>query len=82
MTRKRKPKPDDSASDGIWINPRLNLRGPDGNRAWEMNTNITPTAGSRFLELADIAFGHKKSHSQKKKPMAVSTHHRGGAKSR
>lgn len=62
----RKPKGTDLSKD-LWINPRSNLKGPDGNRAWDTKGNITPSSGTRFLELADIALGLKKNAPRKKK---------------
>ena len=59
-----------SLDKDLWINPRSNLKGPEGNRAWENHGNITPTNGARFLELADIALGLKKSAPKKKKAAA------------
>ena len=61
-------------SEGLWINPRSNLKGPEGNRAWDNQGNISPTSGARFLELADIALGLKKSAPKKKKTSAAGTH--------
>lgn len=72
MASKSKPmgnRRGDRASD-LWINPRSNLRGPDGNRAWNREGNISPQSGTRFLELADIALGIKKP-AQKKKAFAA-----------
>ena len=60
----------DSGKD-LWINPRSNLRGPEGNRAWDNQGNISPSSGSRFLELADIALGIKKPLQRKKKANAA-----------
>lgn len=54
----RKAKPTDSSSD-LWISPRFNLKGADGERAWDHRHAGDPS-GSRFLELADIALGLKK----------------------
>ena len=59
----------------LWINPRSNPRGPDGNRAWNSEGNITSRSGARFLELADIALGLKKSAPKKKKAAAGSETH-------
>jgi len=49
-----------NAAEEMWINPDSNLRGPDGNRAWQSTGNIAPASGAKFLELADIALGIKK----------------------
>jgi len=57
----RKPR-----SGDLWINPKSNLRGVDGNRAWENEGNITPSTGSRMLELADIALGNIKPQKRRK----------------
>lgn len=54
----------------LWINPRRNMRGIDGNRAWDTQGNISANAGARFLELADIALGIKKPEPKKKKEPA------------
>jgi len=59
----------DLAKD-LWISPRLNLRGPDGNRGLDNRGNISPTSGARFLELADIALGNKKPSYKKKTAVA------------
>jgi len=59
----------------LWVNPRSNLRGPDGDRAWQNDGNISPSIGSRLLELADIALGLKKP-LPKKKRVAAAAHHR------
>ena len=58
-------------SKDMWINPKSNLRGTDGNRAWDHRTVGDPTNGARFLELADLALGLKKSDSRKKKAAAA-----------
>lgn len=62
-------------SEDLWINPRSNIRGPEGNRAWENSGNISPSSGARFLELADIALGLKKPASSKKKAVAADAQH-------
>jgi len=54
----RKAKTPHSCSD-LWIAPRFNLKGTDGERAWDHRCDGN-TSGSRFLELADIALGLKK----------------------
>lgn len=72
LTRESKTAPEtsDSGKD-LWINPRSNLRGPEGNRAWDNQGNISPSSGTRFLELADIALGIKKPLPKKKKASAA-----------
>ena len=57
MPRKRTSS---DVSKDLWISPRLNMRGPEGNRGFSRDGNITPGDGARFLELADIALGLKK----------------------
>ena len=60
-------------SNELWIAPRYSLKGPAGERAWENRPGGAPTS-SRFLELADIALGLKKSGVHKKNAIASSTH--------
>lgn len=68
----KKPKATDVSND-LWINAKSNIiKGPDGNRAWDSRGNISPSTGSRFLELADIALGIKKPTPKKKKAAAAS----------
>ncbi|HET6843009.1 MAG TPA: hypothetical protein VFK06_15245 [Candidatus Angelobacter sp.] len=66
MARKRKPQML-KEEDDLWINPLFNMRGPDGNRSRANRGNITPSDGSKFLELANIALGLKKTAPKKKK---------------
>ena len=73
MQRKRSPTV--NLAKDLWVSPRMNLKGPDGNRAWDTAGHITPTSGSRFLELADVALGHKKP-TLKKKPVPGEVHAR------
>jgi hypothetical protein len=61
-------------SKELWINPRSNLKGPDGYRAWDNQGNISPSSGSRFLELADIALGLKKPDTKRKRAAAGVQH--------
>ena len=64
----------------LWINPLVNLRGAEGNRAWDNSGNIRPGSGARFLELADIALGVKKPTQKTRKAVgapASATHHSG-----
>jgi len=63
-----------SNNDDLWVNPRSNIRGPVGNRAWDTGGNISPNSGARFLELADIALGLKKPAQYKKKAAAAGLH--------
>lgn len=57
-------------SKDLWVNPRRNMRGTDGNRAWDNKGNISSSTGTRFLELADIALGLKEPAPKKKKTAA------------
>jgi hypothetical protein len=54
-------------SKGLWINPHLNLRGAQGNRALDNRGSINPDNGARCLELADIALGLKKPAAREKR---------------
>lgn len=55
-------------ADDLWIAPKSNLKGENGDRAWN-DRSATPT-GSRLLELADIALGLKKPEPLKKRRSA------------
>ena len=75
MASKKKPTlPKSSIVKDLWINPRSNLKGPDGGRAWDNSGNISPQSGARFLELADVALGLKKPTPKKKKAAAAGAH--------
>ena len=63
-------------ADDLWIAPKSNLKGENGDRAWD-DRSATPT-GSRLLELADIALGLKKPDPPKKRRSASAG--AGGAK--
>jgi hypothetical protein len=79
MTRlAQKRKRSRNLAKDLWVSPRMNLKGPDGNRAWDNLGNITPTSGARFLELADVALGHKKSPALKKKAAEVHQRRKAG----
>ena len=62
-----RPAMDLNAED-LWIAPKSNLKGENGDRAWN-DRSATPT-GSRLLELADIALGLKKPDPPKKRRSA------------
>ena len=64
----RKPSTLDLTADDLWIAPKSNLKGENGDRAWN-DRSVTPT-GSRLLELADIALGLKKPEPLKKRRVA------------
>jgi len=55
-------------AEDLWIAPRSNLKGENGDRAWN-DRSVTPT-GSRLLELADIALGLKKPEPARKRRAA------------
>jgi len=74
MSHKAKPRASSVGKD-LWINPRSNLRGPEGSRAWDNEGNISPRSGARFLELADIALGLKKPSPKKKRAATVAATH-------
>jgi hypothetical protein len=63
------------ASEELWIAPRYSLKGPAGERAWENRSGGAPSS-SRYLELADIALGLKKTAPQRKKHPVPSAHDR------
>jgi hypothetical protein len=63
----KKSKSEDQ--NDLWIAPRFSLKGPNGDRAYENRPGGLPTS-NRFLELADIALGHKKP-AKKKKALAA-----------
>jgi hypothetical protein len=63
-----KPVTEVTAED-LWIAPKSNLKGDNGDRAWNDRTGA-PT-GSRLLELADIALGLKKPEPFKKRRAAA-----------
>jgi hypothetical protein len=52
-------------SDDLWIASKSNLKGDNGDRAW--NDRMATPTGSRLLELADIALGLKKPEPPKKR---------------
>ncbi|HEY6249959.1 MAG TPA: hypothetical protein VI685_08355 [Candidatus Angelobacter sp.] len=56
------------SAEDLWIAPKSNLKGENGDRAWN-DRNGAPT-GSRLLELADIALGLKKPEPPKKRRAA------------
>jgi hypothetical protein len=66
--------PKSNLAKDLWINPRSNLRGPDGDRAWDNQGNISPQGGARFLELEDIALGLKKPATKKKRTIVSGAH--------
>lgn len=74
MPKKSDKQPE--VSKDLWIAPRYSLKGPAGERAWENRPGGAPNS-SRFLELADIALGVKKSVPRKKRTSAAGAHQTG-----
>ncbi|HSK46194.1 MAG TPA: hypothetical protein VLA83_20155 [Candidatus Binatia bacterium] len=75
MVKKQKKAKMAHDSEELWIAPRYSLKGPAGERAWENRAGGAPSS-SRYLELADIALGLKKTTAPKKKNLALSAHDR------
>jgi hypothetical protein len=75
MAKKRKNAKTTGGSEDLWIAQRYSLKGPAGERAWENRAGGAPSS-SRYLELADIALGLKKTAPHKKKSPTPSTHER------
>ena len=73
MATKRKKPEENGAAKDLWVSPRFNLKGKDGNRAWDRAGNLTADSGARFMELADIALGLKRAE-RPKKPASVPAH--------
>jgi hypothetical protein len=73
---KKKPKIEDNRD--LWVAPRYSLRSPSEERVYENQPGRLPTT-NRFLELADIALGHKKPAKKKKAAAAAASSH-GAAK--
>jgi len=59
------------SAEDLWIAPKSNLKGENGDRAWN-DRGVTPT-GSRLLELADIALGLKKPEPARKRRAAAAS---------
>jgi hypothetical protein len=72
-TMPKKLDKNSEVSKDLWIAPRYSLKGPAGERAWENRPGGAPNS-SRFLELADIALGVKKSAPKKKRAAGASAH--------
>jgi hypothetical protein len=73
MAKKRIKAKSIDRSEKVWIAHRHSLKGPAGERAWENRAGGSPNS-SRYLELADIALGLKKTSAHRKKTSAISTH--------
>jgi hypothetical protein len=70
MANKFKKKRRENDISGLWIAAHSTLKGPSGERAWDMRPGGVPLS-SRFLELADIALGLKKPEHKKPKRKLV-----------
>ncbi len=60
---------DADLSNEMWINPKSNIKGDRGNRAFDDRLGVPSSA--RYLELADYALGLKKPVVRKKKAAAA-----------
>ena len=74
-SKKRPSKNASSRPEDLWVASKSNLKGDNGDRAW--NDRMSTPTGSRLLELADIALGLKKPEPPKKRRSAAA----GGEKS-
>ena len=75
MAKKRKIANTSDQSKELWIAQRYSLKGPAGERALENRAGGAPSS-SRYLELADIALGLKKSAPLRKKSQLPPAHDR------
>jgi len=75
MAKRKKSQKSADRSKDLWIAPRYSMKGPAGERAWENRPGGVPSS-SRFLELADIALGIRKTAPEKKKGGSSPTHDR------
>jgi hypothetical protein len=67
--KKPKVQNETDLSDEMWINPKSNIKGDRGNRAFDDRLGVPSSA--RYLELADQALGFKKPAPKKKKAAAA-----------
>jgi len=70
--KKSKPLKDTNPANEMWINPKSNLKGDRGNRAFDDRLGVPSSA--RYLELADYALGLKKPVVRKKKAAVAGAH--------
>jgi len=68
MSRKKRTTKEDDSDHGLWVSAKSPLKGHAGDRAWENRPGGVPNT-ARFLELADLALGLKKSEPRKKRPV-------------
>jgi hypothetical protein len=72
LSSKKRPSNKTSSTvspDDLWVASKSNLKGDNGDRAW--NDRMAIPTGSRLLELADIALGLKKPEPPKKRRSAT-----------
>ncbi len=67
--KKPKTSKDTNPANEMWINPKSNIKGDRGNRAFDDRLGVPSSA--RYLELADYALGLKKPVVKKKKAAVV-----------
>lgn len=72
LMKKSKPVKETDLSEEMWINPKSNIKGDRGNRAFDDRLGVPSSA--RYLELADYALGLKKPAPKKKKVPTSGTH--------
>ena len=72
--KKNKNKRANQKAAELWIAPRYNLKGPNGERAYENRPGGLPTS-NKFLELADIALGLRKLAKKQKAASAAAPAH-------
>jgi hypothetical protein len=70
--KKSKSQKETDLSEEMWINPKSNIKGDRGNRAFDDRLGVPSSA--RYLELADYALGLKKAAPKKRKAAASGTH--------
>lgn len=64
-------EPPHAVSEELWVRPNMNLRHERNGEAGEL-AQLTPASAQKFLELANIALGLKKTVTPKKKHKSVS----------
>ncbi len=70
--KKAKSVPPEDMTKDLWISPRF-VRKPEGSERMWGSREAGSRGGERFLELADIALGVKKT-DRKKRPAGASLH--------
>lgn len=67
MSKKKRARSD--VAKDLWVAPNFSLKDRDGKRAWD-HRHVADPSSARFLELADIALGNRRSEAKKKKAKA------------